>query len=208
MEKLMPKLTPETTSARKTQILLAALACFSDGGYTRTTMDEIVRQAGLSKGSIYTYFDSKKSLYLTLLEKLLSDTGLITALGSPSLSSRQRLAAAMDNMIAFTTTPAYREYAAFLMDAWTMSQVNPDIRQKLTVNYSQLRDAFQQLIQSAIDKGEFIDVNAAALAQVFIAIFDGLMVQFILDPDAVDWKLAAATIQRSWMDGLSTNKQS
>ena len=108
----MPKLTPETTSARKTQILLAALACFSDGGYTRTTMDEIVRQAGLSKGSIYTYFDSKKSLYLTLLEKLLSDTGLITALGSPSRTSSSsyriclcRLDISRTSLSMITTSP-------------------------------------------------------------------------------------------------------
>ena len=198
----MPKLKPETTDARKEHILQAALTCFAREGFHRTSVDAIVEAAGLSKGSLYTYFSSKTDLYLALLEKLLADTGLINALNAHSGSSRQRLDAAMRSMLAFTSTPHYPRYAALLMDAWNMSQVEPQVRRKLAANYAELRTSFEALIQSGIDSGEFNPTDAPGLANVFIAIFDGLMVQFVLDPDAVDWPAAARTVQETWAAGL------
>jgi AcrR family transcriptional regulator len=201
-KKIMPKLKPETSDARKEHILQAALTCFAREGFHRTSVDAIVEAASLSKGSLYTYYSSKTDLYLALLGKLLSDTGLIGALNAHSGSSRQRLDAAMRSMLSFTATPHYLRYAALLMDAWNLSLVEPQVRRKLAANYSELRASFTTLIQSGVDLGEFNPTDAPGLANVFIAIFDGLMVQFMLDPAAVDWQAAARTIQVTWATGL------
>ncbi|MHB8696287.1 MAG: TetR/AcrR family transcriptional regulator [Solirubrobacteraceae bacterium] len=40
----------------------AALACFGRHGIRRTTMDDIAREAGLSRPAIYYYFENKDSL--------------------------------------------------------------------------------------------------------------------------------------------------
>ncbi len=48
--------------SRKNQILLASLSLFSEKGYYHTSMKEIADKAKLSKGSLYTYFDSKEQL--------------------------------------------------------------------------------------------------------------------------------------------------
>src|SRR5689334_21435556 len=52
--------------ARAPEILDAALACFADKGFAATRMDEIARRAGISKGTIYLYFDSKEALFKAL----------------------------------------------------------------------------------------------------------------------------------------------
>jgi AcrR family transcriptional regulator len=54
---------PDVSAERHAQIIKAALACFSRKGYTNTTMDDIVAESGLSKGSLYWYFDSKDDLF-------------------------------------------------------------------------------------------------------------------------------------------------
>ena len=52
------RLTPQV---RMAQILDAALAEFSERGYAATTMDDIARRSGLSKGGLYAHFASKGS---------------------------------------------------------------------------------------------------------------------------------------------------
>lgn len=48
------------------QIMTAAAALFAKQGYKKTTVDEIVAGAGISKGLFYHYFKNKQELYLHL----------------------------------------------------------------------------------------------------------------------------------------------
>lgn len=52
---------------RHTAILEAAMAEFSDRGYHEASMDAVARRAGVAKGSIYTHFQSKKDLFLSVV---------------------------------------------------------------------------------------------------------------------------------------------
>jgi len=49
--------------ARPEEILDAALAVFGEAGYARAKLDDVARQAGVSKGTLYLYFDSKETLF-------------------------------------------------------------------------------------------------------------------------------------------------
>ena len=62
----MPKMTPAHEQHRRTQILAAAMTCFARQGYHATSMDDVVRESGLSVGAIYSYFPSKEDLFLSL----------------------------------------------------------------------------------------------------------------------------------------------
>jgi len=52
---------------RPQQITRAALAVFSQKGYRAATMQEIAEEAGLSKGALYLYFESKTELFLATI---------------------------------------------------------------------------------------------------------------------------------------------
>src|SRR5205814_8849938 len=62
----MPKISPAHEQQRREQILAAATACFARQGYHATSMDDVVRESGLSVGAIYSYFPSKEDLFLAL----------------------------------------------------------------------------------------------------------------------------------------------
>jgi AcrR family transcriptional regulator len=62
----VPKITPAHEQQRRAQILTAAMACFARQGYHATSMDDVVRESGLSVGAIYSYFPSKEELFLAL----------------------------------------------------------------------------------------------------------------------------------------------
>ena len=48
---------------RPAEILAAALKMFSSKGFASTKLDEVAREAGVSKGTLYLYFESKEALF-------------------------------------------------------------------------------------------------------------------------------------------------
>ncbi len=55
--------------ARPDEVLDAALELFTKRGFSRTTVDQVAKRAGLSKGSVYLYFPSKKALLAGLVRR-------------------------------------------------------------------------------------------------------------------------------------------
>ena len=65
----MPKLKPDTQTARREHILEAAGLCFARAGFHRTTMSDICQEAGVSLGALYVYFASKEELIAGITER-------------------------------------------------------------------------------------------------------------------------------------------
>ena len=63
----------EATARRRSEILEAALACFTEKGYGATTMADVRRASGASIGSIYHHFSSKEELAAALYVEGLRD---------------------------------------------------------------------------------------------------------------------------------------
>ena len=62
---------------KKRKILEKAIELFGETGYLKTTVEEITNSLNISKGSFYTYFDSKESLLLGILNYLFEQHCLI-----------------------------------------------------------------------------------------------------------------------------------
>jgi AcrR family transcriptional regulator len=59
---------------RPHEILEAAFAEFSRNGYATTTLEQIAERAGVTKGTIYVYFESKEQLFITMVRGLMKVT--------------------------------------------------------------------------------------------------------------------------------------
>jgi AcrR family transcriptional regulator len=57
-----------TADARRRQLFDVALSLFAEHGYSATTMDDIAEAAGVTKPLVYQHFESKRALYLELLD--------------------------------------------------------------------------------------------------------------------------------------------
>lgn len=57
-----------TADERRRQLFEVALTLFADHGYPATTMDDIAESAGVTKPLVYQHFDSKRALYLELMD--------------------------------------------------------------------------------------------------------------------------------------------
>src|SRR3989339_205468 len=53
---------------KRESIVRAAVAEFAEQGYQRASLNSIVRRLGISKGSLYQYFDNKEALFLHVFD--------------------------------------------------------------------------------------------------------------------------------------------
>jgi AcrR family transcriptional regulator len=58
---------------KRTRILDAAQSLFLRYGVKRTALDDVVREAGIAKGTLYLYFDSKDALFAAIAERLCAE---------------------------------------------------------------------------------------------------------------------------------------
>lgn len=63
--------------ARPAELLAAALTQFVDKGYAATRLEDVARLAGVSKGTLYLYFDNKEALFKAVIQD-----GLVPALAA------------------------------------------------------------------------------------------------------------------------------
>jgi AcrR family transcriptional regulator len=61
-------------STKRRQILGGARRCFMASGFDAASMGEIAREAKVSKGTLYVYFDSKEALFEALIEEKKRDS--------------------------------------------------------------------------------------------------------------------------------------
>ena len=57
---------------RRKQILDAALGVFAEQGYHGAAISDVVKAAGVARGTFYLYFDSKEAIFQELLSDLLA----------------------------------------------------------------------------------------------------------------------------------------
>lgn len=74
---LVEPLRQRRKEARPGELIAAALDLFVQRGFAATRLDDVARQAGVSKGTLYLYFDSKESLFKAAIKE-----GLVPALAS------------------------------------------------------------------------------------------------------------------------------
>jgi AcrR family transcriptional regulator len=62
--------TKEDALKTKQTILSSALDCFSERGYFNTSLDEIAKQAGMTRGAVYWHFKNKPEIFNALHQQL------------------------------------------------------------------------------------------------------------------------------------------
>ncbi|MFD2673679.1 TetR/AcrR family transcriptional regulator [Marinicrinis sediminis] len=100
---------------KKTQIIEEAIALFAEKGYYQTTIQEIAEHCGMSKGSVYSYFESKEDLLLSIFQYYYElFTGRLTRIAEDtSLDSRERIIRQIEAM--FEVFESHRDFILMQM---------------------------------------------------------------------------------------------
>lgn len=161
------------------QILAAARKVFADKGYQDATMDEIAERAGVAKGTLYSYFPSKRDVYVAELSRggaeLLELTG--KALAYPG-DVRSKLLAFVRLRLEYLDShleyfQIYQsEFGNMTHPAWVSEQFRQSYRQQLLL--------LEGLLEDGIRRGEIRDLRAGVVASGIYEMTRGLLLRRVL----------------------------
>ena len=128
----MPRVSAAHEQEIRERIVSAAIRVFTERGYGATIQD-VVRDSGLSVGAIYTYFKSKEELFLECCEVMTS--GSLETLGhmlAGKATTGERLETAMRFYIdSIDRAPEGGPGLVTLVQAWAVAEGEPRIREML-----------------------------------------------------------------------------
>ena len=194
----MPKLEAAVKEQRRQHLIDAAWRCVARGGYRNLSVDDVCTEAGLSKGAFYTYFDQKQDLVLALLDDDaagLSDVVADAAEQADGVEQIRRFVAAVVDRGSDSAAVQLRA------DLWAEIAADDALRDRFLEAMQQRRARLAGLITEATTAGELVEVPANALAAVFLALGDGLMLHRALDPSGFRWSNVRRAID-ALLEGL------
>jgi AcrR family transcriptional regulator len=174
----LPKVSKEYLDSRRSEILDAALVCFSREGFHPTTMQDIVRESGLSPGAIYNYFKSKEEIIEAIAnQRHLKEKRLVTETIDTGPAD-QALARLRDAFLDELDNPKERLRRRVSVQLWAEAQRNPSIRRVVRRSFEEPRKLITAALIRAQRQGAIADLaDPDALACFVIAAFHGLVLQ-------------------------------
>jgi TetR/AcrR family transcriptional regulator, acrAB operon repressor len=187
---------------RRTQILHAASRVFSRKGFHAANVSDVSAEAGVSQGTVYHYFDSKEDLFMTVFEawetgNLYREVNAAMDASASAAEQLRYLAHAVGERMAQA-----EEILPASVEFWSHIHREPAIREGFRRIFAELRATVAQFIQDGIAQGEFVPIDANAVAALLIAAYDGLILQWLSDPQSVDWQTVSATLTELVFRGL------
>jgi len=186
----------------RSRILQTARRLFAQTGYDASGVAEICAAAGVSKGAFYFHFQSKQTLFLSLLEEWLSTldsqlTPLLHAAGSVPQSLVQ--AAGVTGMVfesAASQLPMFLEF-------WRAAIHDPAVWHATIGPFRRYQELFAGVVRQGIAEGSLHPIDPEIAARVIMATAIGLILQGVIDPQGADWGDVTQKGIQMLMEGLS-----
>ncbi len=182
----MPRRTKAEAEATREALLDAAEAVFFDKGVARTSLEQIARHAGVTRGAVYWHFKNKADLFHALLERVrMPFEELLDEVNDPALidSPLEALRLACHHGLARLAQPrARRVHSILLHRCEFFSDINPlEMQNRLAEEcHEGVRDHFRQAHEMGLMQPELSPDIAARLLQSTLG---GLLHDWLRDPE-------------------------
>jgi AcrR family transcriptional regulator len=155
--------------ARPSEVMAAALDLFVEKGYAATRLEDIALRAGISKGTLYLYFDSKEALFKAVIQEgvlpVLAENEAIAA--GHTGSSFALLELLLDNWWARIGETAFAGIPKLMVaEAMNFPEVAQYYYDKVIVR---ARALIGQALERGMQSGEFRRMNVETAIDVMIA---------------------------------------
>ena len=172
----------------KTRILESAIKLFSSQGYNKASVDDICREAGISKGAFYHHFESKQVLFLDLLDGWLRS--IDTAIEESKDKTAPETFMLMTQAFPYLFKTAGEGLPMFL-EFWLQASRDKKIWEASIAPYRRYHKYFTSLIKKGVKEGSFVDVDPELTSRMIVSTAMGLLLQSLLDPKGADWEKVA-----------------
>jgi AcrR family transcriptional regulator len=163
---------------RRQQIIVAAKRVFSDKGFSKATMEDIAKEAELSPGTLYLYFKNKDELYASLSLRILQYLiiRLEHVIGNKELNPEQKIEALTEAMFdVYEFDPLIIINMFHLQSSETLKNLSDDLLAEIETLSRKSLGTMASIFQEGIDQGVFIHQHPVAIADIFWALFSGVI---------------------------------
>jgi TetR/AcrR family acrAB operon transcriptional repressor len=190
----MPRRTKEEADLTRQMVLRAALAVFSQHGYSATRLEDIAEAAGVTRGAIYHHFGGKAELYTDMVIEYSQPIGRIIQEAIDEggtfedILKRQfiRMCAALEDDADLR---AIQEISVM------KTEMTPDLAEGIARKMEGMEQQVEFLMEGfkeAIACGQLrADLDADEAARAYFASLNGYMLLWLLDQTAFSIKKSA-----------------
>jgi TetR/AcrR family transcriptional repressor of bet genes len=170
---------------RRAQLIRATIRSVAHRGLAETTIATVAREARLSQGIINLHFTSKERLLVETLRHLADEyrTAWQNAIAAAGPSAAARLAAMVD--LDFDPTVCERNKLAVWFAFWGEVKFRPTYRKICAARDKAYDDMVRELCEHMRREGSYRNVDAAAIADGFSALTDGLWLDLLVRPETM-----------------------
>lgn len=175
----MPKVSDAHRQARREEILAAAVRAFTAKGFGRTSMADVIAEAGLSAGAIYSHFAGKEELFAAVVRAVLGrrrdELGAVIERG-PVPSPGEAVAILVRGMVRESLD------TRALVQVWAEGTVEPEIEQIVTEAIGMIRGALERALRAWFvehpgQAPDDVDAAVARLVPVMMGLGQGFILQ-------------------------------
>lgn len=201
----MPKVVDK--DAKRRDLVKAATALFGRDGYAATKIADVARAAGVGKGTMYEYFDSKEDLFWAVCENLVPWPQDVKLFLDDPRTGYARLIRAL--------VSSYEESEGFypvLLDYWAALVRGQGDRRTVVADrapelYIQPRKLVHRVVEAGQDHGAFDRaLDPDVIVSLTLAGIEGLRIQRAQDPGHVHFDAAISAFIDAMLIYLDTNR--
>lgn len=154
-----------TAQGTRQQIVDSAADLMWRRGYNRASVDEIIRNAGICKGSFYHHFASKEALGVAVIDAWVDHFGEHIGVHlSAGHTPEQNLHGILDGMLSAQRASGFLGCPLGRL-ALEMGDASDELRERLQTGFDGIRDLFATYLQEAgMDEADAVEQGGYLLA--------------------------------------------
>ncbi|MGW6919651.1 TetR/AcrR family transcriptional regulator [Kitasatospora sp. NPDC054939] len=184
----MARVSQEHLDARRRQILDGAARCFARNGFHATSMQDVLRESGLSAGAVYRYFAGKDEIIVAIAGEVFGVVRTAfaqAAATTPPPTPDVLLAAVLDRVLHDAPVgDGDRVFPQLVLQVWAETLRNEALAATLGQGWAAMRELWAGLVADYRAAGWMdADVDADHVARTMIATAQGFIAQQALFGD-------------------------
>lgn len=203
----MARRTKEDALVTRDLLLDAAERVFQRRGVSRTSLQEIAQEAGLTRGAIYWHFDNKADVFDAMMQRV--TLPMVASLkGPPEIEATDPLLHLRRNVATAFHQTVHDEQVRRVFEIASHKVEYVDELQALRERHITERDAcmgdLDRLLAQAVERGQLPGGTSVGMAAIGLhALIDGLMHNWLLNPESFDLEAVGAQALDAHLAGLA-----
>ncbi|WP_251977959.1 TetR family transcriptional regulator [Salinicola avicenniae] len=185
----MPKRTKAEAEATRETLLDAAEVIFLERGVSKTSLEQIARQAGMTRGAVYWHFKNKSDLFHAMLERVKTPLRqLLDEVEDPNCPyvPLESLRRATLHAIERLQRPRSRRVHTILFHRCEVAS-DVDVQALHEKLASECYDTMVERFEQARERGTLTESISPEIAtRMLMSMFAGLMYDWLRDPESYD----------------------